>query len=100
MSPGGVFLSPLDAYIGVDARYLSTPGYAVDFKTASDRLRKCHTLADVARVSGAAEPTIRQARLDPSSSSYRKPPEGWQAAIAKLARERAGELLELAEELE
>ena len=43
---------------------------------------------------------IRQARLDPASSSYRRPPAGWESAIAKLARERAGELVKLAEELE
>ncbi len=43
--------------------------------------------------------TIFQARLDPSKSGYRSPPGNWQAAIAKLARQRAAELLKLAEEL-
>jgi hypothetical protein len=38
--------------------------------------------------------------MDPSSANYRRPPDGWEKAIAKLARERAGELLGLAEELE
>ena len=71
-----------------------------DFKAASDRLTYCLTLAHIAEATGAAEATIRQARLDPSTSSYRRPPDGWQAAIAKLARERAVELLELVEELE
>jgi len=34
------------------------------------------------------------------SPEHRPPPENWEKAIAKLARERAGELLKLAEELE
>jgi len=42
----------------------------------------------------------RGARLDPEGSSFRRPPDGWEKAIAKLARERAGELAKLAEELE
>jgi hypothetical protein len=71
----------------------------VDFKVASDRLTHCVTLADIAEASGGAESTIRQARLDPDSSSYRRPPEGWQAAIAKLAEARAAELSRLAAEL-
>jgi hypothetical protein len=72
----------------------------MDFKAASDRLTACITLADIAAASGGAESTIRQARLDRSTSSYRSPPDGWQAAIAKLARARAAELLELADSLD
>jgi hypothetical protein len=71
----------------------------MDFKAASDRITACITLADIAAASGGAESTIRQARLDPSTSSYRSPPDGWQAAIAKLATERAAELTRLAAEL-
>ncbi len=33
-------------------------------------------------------------------AGYRQPPAGWEKAIAKLARERVGELVKLAEELE
>ena len=44
--------------------------------------------------------TVRQARLDPSSTGYRRPPEGWEPVIAKLSRERAADLVKLAEELE
>lgn len=73
----------------------------MDFTTATDRLTACPTHQDIADTAGwTSVQTVRQARLDPSSSSYRKPPDGWQAAIAQLARERAGELLELAEELD
>ena len=73
----------------------------VDFRTASGRATDaCITLADIAKETDIAPQTIRRARMDPSSSNYRTPPAGWEKAIAKLARERAGELLKLAEELE
>ena len=44
--------------------------------------------------------TIRQFRLEPDNRGYRKPPEGWRAVFARLARARGGELLALADELE
>ena len=73
----------------------------MDFKKATDRAtRTCITLADIGDATGVTHQTVRRARLDPSTDSYRPPPDGWQSAIAKLARERAAELLELAEELE
>lgn len=57
------------------------------------------TLADIA-AAGVAPNSIRRARLDPTSRSYRKPPANWRAALAKLARERDDELVELANELD
>ena len=73
----------------------------MDFRTASTRVTEaCVTLADIARAAGASEGTMRQARLDPSNPGYRNAPASWEAAIAKLARERAGNLVKLAEELE
>ena len=73
----------------------------MDFKQATDRATKtCIALADIAEVSGVTHHSVRRARLDPRTVSYRSPPGGWEQAIAKLARERAGELVKLAEELE
>ena len=73
----------------------------MDFRSASGRATDaCITLADIAKEVDIAPQTIRRARMDPSSANYRTPPVGWEKAIAKLARERAGELVELAEELE
>lgn len=72
----------------------------MDFKTATDNLSRTITQADIARAAGASYAAVRQARLDPSAASYRSPPDGWEAAIAGLARERATELLHLAAELE
>jgi hypothetical protein len=38
-------------------------------------------------------------RMDPASPSYRRPPAGWEEAVARLADERAKELLELKQAL-
>ena len=73
----------------------------MDFRPASERATQtCITLADIAVASGVSHQSLRRARLDSSTESYRPPPAGWEKAIAKLARERAGELVKLAEELE
>ncbi len=73
----------------------------MDFKTASDRVTgACVTLDDIAVAAGVSDSLIRRARLDPEGPSFRRPPDGWEKAIAKLARERAAELVNLAEELE
>ena len=75
--------------------------YRLDFKRATDRATAaCITLADVAAKSGVSDNKVRRARMNPDSPNYRSPPPGWEKAIAKLSRERAGELMELAEELE
>jgi len=64
------------------------------------RLNPAITLADLSAELGMSDAAVRQARLDPEGSSYRTPPGGWEQAVAKLARERAGELVKLAEDLE
>ena len=73
----------------------------MNFKTATDlATQTCITLTDVGDAGGVAHDSVRKARLDPVSVSYRPPPDGWEAAIAHLARNRAEELVVLAEELE
>ncbi|MGH9158624.1 MAG: hypothetical protein ACRD2X_01370 [Vicinamibacteraceae bacterium] len=72
----------------------------MDFVEATDRLTACPTLEDLGRAAGVSGALIRQARMDQASPSYRKPPAGWQAAVAKLARDRSAELAKLAKELE
>ena len=73
----------------------------MEFKEATDRATAtCITLADVAEACGVTHHAIRRARLDAGASSFRSPPEGWEKALAKLARERAQQLVGLAEELE
>lgn len=72
----------------------------MDFREATDRLTDCVTLSHVAEAMDRSDASIRRARLDPDTDSYRSPPDGWQPALAQLARERAKDLLELADELE
>ena len=71
----------------------------MDFKTATDRVGGCITHAEIAEAAGVSIQTIRQARMDPTSSSYRNPPMGWQKAMARLARQRAIELNKFADSL-
>lgn len=70
------------------------------FKEASDEVTRCVTLSEIAAALDRSDASIRRARLDPESSSYRTPPPGWESALATLARARAAELVELAGELE
>jgi hypothetical protein len=70
------------------------------FKRATDRLIGTVSLADLAEELGVSHGLLRQARLSTSASSYRSPPAGWEKAIAKLARERGGALLKLADEMD
>jgi len=72
----------------------------MNFKTATDRLTERITADEIAKAFGVARNTIARARLDPSSSAYRSPPEDWEAVLARLARDLSAEFSELAEELE
>lgn len=82
---------------------LATVNKNVDmhFKEATDRLTAlCPTLDDVAEAVDRDPSSIRKARLAPGSPGHRSPPPGWAEGIARLARERAAALLELADDLE
>jgi len=71
----------------------------MDFKTATDRVAGCITHAEIAEACGVSIQSIRQARMDPSSPSYRNPPAGWEAVLARLARARARTLEAFADKL-
>ncbi len=58
------------------------------------------TTADMAAVLGMSPYSVRQMRLEESASGYRRPPAGWEAKLARLARRRSAELVKLAERLE
>ncbi len=71
------------------------------FKKATDEFVNCGVgLADVASALGASYSAVKQARLDPNSRHYRTPPPDWQPKLRKLAEDRGGRLVKLAEELE
>jgi len=70
------------------------------FREITDRLTAAVSLADLAVELGVSHGLIRQARLNENASSYRHPPAGWGEAVAALARRRAKELEQLANEIE
>jgi hypothetical protein len=72
----------------------------MDFSEATNLLTRPVTLSDLAQEMGASYGLIRQARMDVHSPSYRRPPDGWQVAVARLAEKRAAELLKLKNDLE
>ncbi len=73
----------------------------MSFKQITDRLLDSGiSLREFANALGVSYSSVKQARLNPPSPSYRKPPANWRAVLAKLVRERGGELDGLADELE
>jgi hypothetical protein len=71
---------------------------AMEFREAMDALGL--SAPEAAAALGLQPQTVRMMRMDPSAAGYRRPPEGWERVLAKLARERGGELAQLAEQLE
>jgi hypothetical protein len=72
----------------------------VDYREATDRLFERITAEDLAAELGVSQNAIARARLDPATRGYRPPPTGWARGAARLAGERAAELLRLKQELE
>ena len=72
----------------------------MDLSEGIDRLVACPTQGTISDALGIDVQRIRQARLAEGHPNRRPAPDGWEKPIAKLARERAGELVKLAEELE
>ena len=73
---------------------------AEDFKGASDELRRPVTLQEIADECGVPVGELNRAMLAEGSEAYLPPPRFWKGDLAFLARQRAGELVELADELE
>ena len=71
----------------------------MDFKKATEELMAGMTRKQIALALGVSEATVRQARLEDSAKAHRSPPNGWEAKVAKLARQRAERLARLADRL-
>ena len=71
----------------------------VSSPTDEQKLRSDGYREQIAEALGVYEATVRQARLDESAKAHRKPPEGWEATVARLAKKRAERLYKLAEQL-
>jgi hypothetical protein len=72
---------------------------AIDFVAATDALFARTGPEDLAEVLGCAPNSVRQARMDQGKRGHRSPPPGWEAAVARLARQKAVQLQRLAEKL-
>ena len=72
----------------------------MNFRKATDELLASVTLEDLANALGASVQAVRQARANEHSAGFRRPPEGWETAAAKLARRQAVRLDRLAARLE
>jgi hypothetical protein len=73
----------------------------MDFRAATAALMaEGVTLEEIAQALGVAYTTARAYRLEPSSTSFRAPPDGWEPALAKLAKTRGRALAKLAKQLE
>ena len=71
----------------------------MDFRKATDALLESVTLEDLAHALGRSTQAVRQARADKETSAHRTPPEGWEAAVAKLAASQIKHYKRLVEDL-
>ena len=67
-----------------------------DFRKATDELLANISHEELAKALGCSVATLRQARLTEGVKAHRKPPEGWEKAVAKLAESRSAALAKLA----
>lgn len=72
----------------------------MDFVEAMERLKRAVTDDEIAAATGVSTNTIRRTRADRLTRNYRPAPRGWEAALARLARERIRELQSLAATLQ
>src|SRR5690606_24872254 len=60
-------------------------GVRMEFRDAARILGEQVTTAEMAKALGVSHSTARQARMKPDAPGYRRPPENWRQAVAKLA---------------
>jgi hypothetical protein len=72
----------------------------MDFVKASSAITAGVTLGDLADELGVTTVDLSRARTDPSNRYHRLPPDGWEAAIAKLARQQADRLTRVADRVD
>lgn len=72
----------------------------MNFVEAMERLKRAVTDDEIAAATGVSTNTIRRTRADRRTRNYRPAPQGWEAALAQLARERIHELQALAAQLQ
>ena len=71
---------------------------AQDFLAATDALLTAPKLEELAEAIGCSLGSVKQARMK-VGGGRRSPPPGWEAGVARLARQKAAQLQKLAERL-
>lgn len=71
---------------------------AADFVSATDALLATPKLEELADAIGCSLASVKQARMK-AEGGRRSPPPGWEAGVARLARQKAAQLQKLAERL-
>jgi hypothetical protein len=69
------------------------------FRKITDQLLAGITHGELAEALGVSVATVRQARLAEGAAAHRRPPEGWEAIVGRLARQRAEHFRKLADRL-
>jgi hypothetical protein len=77
---------------------LARPAHA-EMREAMDMAMARITLEDIAKTAGCGVNALKQARMAPGSTGYRKPPAGLQRALHELCKEQARYFIRLAEQL-
>jgi hypothetical protein len=72
----------------------------MNYVQATSRLIQGTALRDLANEMRVSRGWLAHSRLASSNPQHRPPPEGWEAAVAKIARRRIEELRKLVNELE
>lgn len=72
----------------------------MDFREAIDRLGERVTHEQAGQALGVSVASVRQYRLSSKANAHRSAPGGWAKVLARLARNRARELYDLADALE
>jgi hypothetical protein len=71
----------------------------MDFRSTTDALFARLDHDDLAKALGVSIASIRQARLRDGAAAHRRPPNGWQEVILKLAEERHSHYGKLVDQL-
>ena len=69
------------------------------FRKTTDDLFETVSDDELAKALGCSVATIRQARRDEGSASYRSPPKGWEKIVLELAEQKIDKLKRLVAKL-
>jgi len=72
----------------------------MDFRKATDELLAGISHEELAKALEVSVATVRQARLDVGARAHRRPPDGWQRVVSRLASKRMARLERLVGALE